>query len=597
MKKLFLILCIILFFTACGQQSDINASKMNTSQTTEEEKQLFSPLYVERIEKWTVEQQEIYNRCTTGRNVNAQDGIFAILMGDVRKTGETYYQWTYNTNNGESGFEEITKEIYDAKCEKNSSMIEDGYMTYVDYEGYRYYIEGSDICCMDLTTKKSQSVFDTVQNAVGTGVKHLTVTDEGQLCLLVADMKEGTIFYLTEDKPEITENAVRFVSLTSEALLLPTFATEFSRLNPETAIEYEFDGENTEDLRTRVLADISAGHGPDMLWVSLDDMRTFAEKGLLQDLTELIEADTLEQIFPGIIETGTIDGQLVGLVPEGNVFNTVTMDNIWEQDTWRLDQIIGLVYENPNLEGMIGYGGGEMPGSMSPDELLQEVVLNHLDNSAFIDWEKRQSNFNSEEFIEVLEVFKRYGNERRFSEGYEYESLKDNKFLAWRFVSNNISMYAKNQISFGEEGHTIRMDSGKPYTGYWSTWGILVVNKYSQKQDTIKAFLEYVLSADNQSRSLITSVREDAIRSCMVSDTEFLVAKAMSYDVPLTPEGTSYLEEYIDFLKNCGPVPYTDEHIEEIILEEAELFFEGSKTAEQTAEIIQNRVQLYLDEK
>ena len=54
--------------------------------------------------------------------------------------------------------------------------------------------------------------------------------------------------------------------------------------------------------------------------------------------------------------------------------------------------------------------------------------------------------------------------------------------------------------------------------------------------------------------------------------------------------------DYLLFLDNCAPLPRSYEAIENIVLDEAELFFNGTYTAEQAVERIDNRVQLYLDE-
>lgn len=59
--------------------------------------------------------------------------------------------------------------------------------------------------------------------------------------------------------------------------------------------------------------------------------------------------------------------------------------------------------------------------------------------------------------------------------------------------------------------------------------------------------------------------------------------------------GESYLEDYLDFLEKLGPLP-GETTIGEIIAEEAEAYFNGTKDAGQTAAVIENRVQLYLDE-
>ena len=66
--------------------------------------------------------------------------------------------------------------------------------------------------------------------------------------------------------------------------------------------------------------------------------------------------------------------------------------------------------------------------------------------------------------------------------------------------------------------------------------------------------------------------------------------------IEVKPDGTSYLEEYLAFVENCEPTPYWPQDIRSIIGEEISPFFEGKKSAAEVADVIQRRVQLYLDE-
>lgn len=236
--------------------------------------------------------------------------------------------------------------------------------------------------------------------------------------------------------------------------------------------------------------------------------------------------------------------------------------------------------------------------------MLTELALRDLNNSMFINWDERKCNFNNEEFTRILEIAKDYGKEETYSDEYFMESLENGEFLAWRSVISGISNYAEGRNLIGNKGHFVGLPTNEDYSGFWVCNSFLVINKNSQNMDTIKDFLKELLSVENQGRTMLISIREDAIRSNMEPATYneygekiywFVNNDGLIMEVEAKPDGTSYLEEYIDFLKKCGPVPYSDENIQKIILEEAELFFNGSKTAEQTAEVIQNRVQLYLD--
>ena len=58
----------------------------------------------------------------------------------------------------------------------------------------------------------------------------------------------------------------------------------------------------------------------------------------------------------------------------------------------------------------------------------------------------------------------------------------------------------------------------------------------------------------------------------------------------------SVINEYIDAMENARMLPVRTEPLLDIICEEAAYYFNGSKGVEETAEVIQNRVQLYLNE-
>ena len=61
------------------------------------------------------------------------------------------------------------------------------------------------------------------------------------------------------------------------------------------------------------------------------------------------------------------------------------------------------------------------------------------------------------------------------------------------------------------------------------------------------------------------------------------------------PVTEKQLEKLMTFLLSVNRCYYENEEIMDIVSEETGAFFAGDKTAEETANVIQNRVQLYLD--
>lgn len=56
------------------------------------------------------------------------------------------------------------------------------------------------------------------------------------------------------------------------------------------------------------------------------------------------------------------------------------------------------------------------------------------------------------------------------------------------------------------------------------------------------------------------------------------------------------IKEYLEVLEGIRALPARNTPLLDIICEEAAHYFNGNKSAEDTAKVIENRVQLYLDE-
>lgn len=61
-------------------------------------------------------------------------------------------------------------------------------------------------------------------------------------------------------------------------------------------------------------------------------------------------------------------------------------------------------------------------------------------------------------------------------------------------------------------------------------------------------------------------------------------------------DGTNSFDKAKEFLESCSAAPMIYEDIDKIMMEEVEAFLAGDKSARETAEIIDNRVRIYLNE-
>ena len=64
----------------------------------------------------------------------------------------------------------------------------------------------------------------------------------------------------------------------NDGVFLNSTLVDFNRENPQYSVTLEMAEENSEMFRTRIMADIMAGGGPDILCVSPEDMEILAEQ-------------------------------------------------------------------------------------------------------------------------------------------------------------------------------------------------------------------------------------------------------------------------------------------------------------------------------
>lgn len=463
----------------------------------------------------------------------------------------------------------------------------------VTEHGYVYYVSGDILYRWNIRVGVCEKIFSFSDNGIsGLQWIKLDVNSDGELLLYQYDGDEKAAYVLSPGEMASEEKTVTIAGLAFKNNYLEGCAASYSRKNPGTLVKYE-NMFNDAD-RTRILAEIAKGGGPDMLWVSAEDMRLLQEKGALCGLEELVAKDTLDSIFDGVIASGMVNGELVGLVSDAYPESAFTSNSTWTESGWNVLDILGIM-ENKDLEGLFTDSGGN---GYSGKSMLYYLVCYDMTDSPFIDLEKGESRFDRKEFIKILELTEGYAKKGAVG---GVGKVQDGTFLAKCAYLSGISAFCMEMSEMGEGCHLIGMPSENKYVGNWVCPNFLVVNKNSPYKKEIAGYLEELLSLRNQRRVNTNSIRRDVIEECMLvpdwdSRPHYKTGPGTYIILEAKPDGTPYFEEYMDFLENCGPTPFRVEAISDIILQEAELFYNGVQNAAKTADNIDSRVQLYLDE-
>lgn len=532
---------------------------------------------------------------TSARYVmNDPDGNAVFEVYDSRE--QQLEMWGYRGTDG--------KKIYaQEQMEEGMSMAmsSEGYVFYGTQDGclYRWDLySGARELCMDYNSMGIEP--SRVRIGIGTDGEPFLFQDSSSMPLIC----------LLGTEPGIAQESIRLFCCSSNQYL-NRCVTNFTLEHADCVIQtetLESYGSERKEQWTRALADLAAGKGADIYYIPIDDLEMLYEKGALADLSEMLPEEYREVIFPGALELGIIDGKLIGCAPDASVKTLVADRTMWPENHWTIKEALALQERNQEEEYYLldsyfrrdGYG----------DNL--QLYMYNLADSPFLDLDEGTCDFTNPLFIQVLELIKDEKNRGRKEE----ENSIAFSYNIDGFVSYNLSVGAYyNKVKSEEDPiSTEALWTAYPYypmgyptengTGsYWDCDGCVVVNKNTQHWEQVKQFLISLYDYDMQSQGA-GCARRDLVGVTKHETSHPIWGDCLLYHdgfgwmhIYQNPEGGMWLEEYIEFMDSCVPVRRGTAEIENIIYEEAGGFFAGDRDAQSAAELIQNRVQLYLNER
>lgn len=536
-------------------------------------------------------------------SMRSPEGIPIFELRSTSESNSTYF-W-YDPE--KAGMRILTKTAYmgmSAKCMNKFGEI--------------YFCLMDKIIRWDGASGERERIFDCKSNGLGANsfLLKLLTDSEGGLFLLDFSNSKVCLYEFSDQPVEGTSNITIANIWGIYDDDLRACAASFSRQNPSCHVECEkpdmnADYSDRQAYRDRVIADLVAGKGPEMLLVDGNELKLLYEKGALADLSDVFPTETKEQIFSSVLEAGSFDGKLIGLAGliNGACMETVFVSkDVWTKDTWTVEELVNLVEEREGELESIFVGG------FYSDNPFYCMAMRDLENTPFIDWEKKECYFDGELFRKVLELSMKYSNtsEGRSSSGIidydvrarnEREAIQSGKALA--YVDNYINtlyFFSKDVAMLGEDYFYVGFPTGSGNGNYfYATNTYLVVNKSAENMDVIYQFIQYAYNKENQRSMGSGTVRKDVLSSYVVypdwtTGAEFSQGNGIYEPLDCKPDGTSYLEEYLEFVESCVRQPPGTDEIMSIIMEETSGYFEGGKDIDRTVEAIQRRVQLYLDE-
>ncbi|MCM1027288.1 MAG: ABC transporter substrate-binding protein [Roseburia sp.] len=462
---------------------------------------------------------------------------------------------------------------------------------------------GEAIVRWNIRDGRRTQLFSLRTAGIETGYEILLALREGQTPVLhLSKVQDGErrewIAALTDQKPA-EEGAIRVADLTAFRFNSDIVESCTQSASLETpSFSYEYENASEKEARDRIFAELSQGKGPDLLFLDREDLCLLQERGLLREIGELISPKLLDELLPGALENGTVDGRLYGVPAAVRAETLAAAESVWMSDTWKLEDLIGLIGEG-KLSGAIR-SPWLMGDYLSPSVAVTTFTANCLADSFLIDWGNRKSHFDDERFIRLLEYTE---TDHSLVTDETGDWLDGGESILWGYFRNETDFLDFFEHLEKEEGRII----GYPTEGGCGSYlvadgGLLAVNANLADPEAVSLFLGVLLGKEIQdkikSNPWYLSVRKLSPEDYIVEDGSgrLLFLGNASLEIPVFEDGSTALHRAKDFLESCVAPPLNYTQLNQIIQEELSAMHAERKSAETAAEIINSRIQNYLDE-
>ncbi|MBR1853826.1 MAG: extracellular solute-binding protein [Lachnospiraceae bacterium] len=436
-----------------------------------------------------------------------------------------------------------------------------------------------------------------------------TIREDGTLVVLAASNEEMRLLEIPKepvmgDKEEL-EVAMLYASPFFQALVV-----DFNKANAnyQVVLRLPETNEDWDDFRNRMMAEISNGGGPDLLDGAMLNVKEAAHKEYLMDMTDFCMQHK-ESIWDAAWLTGEVDGGNYMVPYKCRLWTLVAGEKlVGQSDTWNLKQ----------MEECIGSADcSAVLGSLDQEVLEQESTFYYMgvlgqSRGGFIDWENGISYLNDPQAIRLMEMLKQRPYEGR-TEGYG-AAIAEGEIPAVMAVVRGIESLQLLAALFQDEEVYIGFPAEAREPNSFLSCDGFVVNRAGAHLEGAQDFLFYLLSEQVQQK-IVKKSGEGMLADGLPVDKEALdffceyALEGKYVDPDVTWLNSFYGYEYESMalteenvnrfrnaFENAGAMPDTGD-VYSIIGDEAPAYFVGNKSAQEVADIINNRVQLYLDER
>ncbi|MBE6861870.1 MAG: extracellular solute-binding protein [Ruminococcus sp.] len=374
----------------------------------------------------------------------------------------------------------------------------------------------------------------------------------------------GAFTSCNKDKPK--EKRTVKIAVSYNSPMLQKAAENYNTAHDDSCIELveygpsgdENSARNADDLKLEIVA----GDIPDIVDVSLISGLGLEKFGMYTDLYPFLDSDeelSREAFFPNVFTSCEKDGKLLSLpVTYKTIFVTAGKTKFFEDFTELTDEYIMELAEK------------------YPDKLLNathtnssDLIFDSFDMNRFVDYDSYTCNFNSKEFIDILEFCKKYPAEGEYLFEQD-ENIRSDKALMSSFAVSPYTNPDFLEKRFGDEEYTVLE------TDFHYGIRLAITESCPDKNDAWE-FIRELYNVNTGDEFPVTKKQFEA------KEESFVTSEQYNFAYSVLSEANGYTENL-------------NHDISVIIKEETLECFNDAITSQECAEIIQNRVSTLLSE-
>lgn len=483
--------------------------------------------------------------------------------------------------------------------------------------------DGTTVYEYDMATQTSEPLFKWLDSDInGSNVNAMGVTSEGKILAVMNDWSTGeySVALLTKTPgSEVAQKETILLGTIYSSSELQAAAVKFNKSSDKYRIsikEYADSNNWTEnslnDAITNINNDITSGNCPDLIDISNLNVEQLAAKGVFEDITPYLESSSVlkrENYIDNVLDGYTFDNVLVG-IPKTFYIQTVagSSADVGTEMGWSLEDMIAYADSHPD---------GNLFNYITKSNIMYYCMM--YNESTFVDWTTGECNFDSPEFISLLEFVNRFPEEADYDdEVSEPAKIQSGEVLLYdAYISNFNDIQMINEI-FGGKATFI----GYPTTDGSVGCALYASNVYAitakaANKEGAWAFIESYLGSEDtdlwswgfpSNKEQLNAKVEEAIK---VKTYTWVDENGVEHEEEASGGSVTYqdgwtyeyhtptreeADQVLELIEVARPAASQNDEIMTIISEEAEAFYKGQKSAEEVASIIQSRAKIYVSE-